>query len=155
MLGSRRKRWIKKTPKRFSTAVMILETTVNEILVVKSSYKPYWTLPGGVVDPGESPQECAMRETFEEVGVTVDPANVTFVAIVDRRSDMAETYQFIFKATIDDVMRRNITLQASEVQESDFVTKEQVQSGDRSYAKAITHWVNGTMGYIEKEQIDE
>lgn len=94
-----------------------------------------------------------MRETFEEVGIAVDLASVTFVAVVDRRSDMAETYQFIFRTTIDDVMRRNIILQASEVQESDFVTKEQVQSRDRSYAKAITHWVNGTIGYIEKEQI--
>ncbi len=133
----------------------MLETAQGEILVVKSGYKPYWTLPGGVVDPGESPQECAMRETFEEVGIVVDPANVAFVAVIDRRSDMAETYQFIFKTIIDDTMRWNITLQASEIQESAFVTKMQVQSGDRAYAKSLAHWVNGTMGYIEKEQIDE
>lgn len=152
---NKRKRWIKKTPKRFATAVMMLETHQGEILVIKSHYKSYWSLPGGVIDPGESPQECAMRETFEEVGIAVDPADVVFVAVVDRRSPLAETYQFIFQSTIDDAMRRSIALQLSEVQESAFVTKQQVRSGDRSYAKSLTHWVNGTMGYIEKEQMHE
>ncbi len=33
-----------------------------------------WTYPGGFVDLGETPQRCAVRETFEEVGMTVrDP----------------------------------------------------------------------------------
>jgi 8-oxo-dGTP pyrophosphatase MutT (NUDIX family) len=151
----RRKRWVKKAPKRFATSVMMIETRSGEILVVKSNYKSYWTLPGGVIDPGESPLESAMRETFEEVGVTVDPAHVTFVAVVDRRSDIAETYQFIFKTVIDNDMRRRITLQATEIQESAFVTKQQVRGGDRPFAKSLTHWVNGTMGYIEKESVDE
>lgn len=152
---NKRKRWIKKAPKRFATAVMMLETDSGEILTVKSGYKNYWTLPGGVIDPGESPLECAMRETFEEVGISVDAAKVEFIAVVDRRSDIAETYQFIFRTVIDDAMRRSITLQASEIQESDFVTKEQVRRRDRPYAKSLGHWLNDTMGYIEKESIDE
>lgn len=96
-----------------------------------------------------------MREAFEEVGIAVDSAKVEFVAVVDRRSDLAETYQFIFRSIIDDSMRNRITLQASEIQESAFVTKQQVHDRDRPYAKSLTHWLNGTMGYIEKELIDE
>ncbi len=31
----------------------------------------FWSLPGGRVEPGESPQESGVRETLEETGYTV------------------------------------------------------------------------------------
>jgi 8-oxo-dGTP pyrophosphatase MutT (NUDIX family) len=34
---------------------------------------PFWFTPGGKIDDGETPQEAAARELFEEVGVTVSP----------------------------------------------------------------------------------
>lgn len=35
-----------------------------------------WALPGGRLDPGESPVEAALRELDEEVGVRLDPDSV-------------------------------------------------------------------------------
>lgn len=32
-----------------------------------------WQLPAGKVEPGESPQQAAVREAFEEAGVVVEP----------------------------------------------------------------------------------
>ena len=30
----------------------------------------FWSIPGGIVDPDETPQEAAARELFEEAGIT-------------------------------------------------------------------------------------
>ena len=35
-----------------------------------------WALPGGRIDPGETPETAALRELAEEVGLVVDPADV-------------------------------------------------------------------------------
>jgi 8-oxo-dGTP pyrophosphatase MutT (NUDIX family) len=129
---------------------MLCESPSGEVLAVKSHYKPYWTLPGGIIDPGETPKECAVRETLEEVGLTIDPKAVRFVAVVDRRSEVAETYQFIFSTTLQAELLTQIHLQESEVQAYEFVSKTQIKSKDRPYAKALMHWANGTIGYIEQ-----
>ena len=41
-----------------------------------SAHSNQWALPGGRVDPGESPMEAAMREIQEEVGLHLDEADL-------------------------------------------------------------------------------
>jgi 8-oxo-dGTP pyrophosphatase MutT (NUDIX family) len=38
-----------------------------------------WCLPGGEIDPGESPADALVREVWEEMGVTVEPVRVAGV----------------------------------------------------------------------------
>jgi ADP-ribose pyrophosphatase YjhB (NUDIX family) len=38
---------------------------------VKPPYAAYWTLPGGRLEPGESPEHCAIREIGEELGLAI------------------------------------------------------------------------------------
>ena len=45
------------------------------------NHRGFWSTPGGHLDFGESPAECAARETLEEAGVRV--ARVEFVAITN------------------------------------------------------------------------
>jgi ADP-ribose pyrophosphatase YjhB (NUDIX family) len=66
------------TPKIDVRAAVISE---NKILLVKERADG-WTLPGGWVDPGESPSEAAVRETKEESGY--DVTAVRLMAIYDR-----------------------------------------------------------------------
>lgn len=42
----------------------------DRILLVQPSYKPGFDLPGGYVQPGETPLEGAVREVREELGTT-------------------------------------------------------------------------------------
>ncbi len=45
-------------------------------MLVKNSYRRDYTLPGGYVRPGESPEEGAARELREEVGVEVSASDL-------------------------------------------------------------------------------
>lgn len=42
-----------------------------KIIVIKHPYINLWLPPGGHIEPGESPQDAAIREVHEEVGLTV------------------------------------------------------------------------------------
>ena len=46
----------------------------GKVLLIKRAFAPYqhlWTLPGGRIEPGESIEQCAVREIMEEVRVTI------------------------------------------------------------------------------------
>lgn len=58
---------------------------VGKVLITRRSedtvYAGYWEFPGGKVEPGESPEDCAAREVREEVGLAVKP--VQRLAVVE------------------------------------------------------------------------
>ncbi|GII24642.1 NUDIX domain-containing protein [Planosporangium mesophilum] len=41
----------------------------DRLLLVRPTYKEYWDIPGGYVEPGESPREAVVREVAEELGI--------------------------------------------------------------------------------------
>lgn len=135
--------------RRFSSVALILEDENERALIVKASYKPYWTFPGGIIDPGETPKQAAVREISEEVGITVDETLLEFVAVVNRKGS-SDTYQFLFKAKLPKDAAEKITLQANEIVDAVFVSKEEVKQAGRPYGRVIQHWVDGTTGYIEQ-----
>ncbi|MGW4499146.1 NUDIX domain-containing protein [Micromonospora sp. NPDC004336] len=42
----------------------------GRVLLVRPSYKEHWDIPGGYVEPGESPRGACVREVQEELGLT-------------------------------------------------------------------------------------
>ena len=50
---------------------VVLRNFTGDVLLVKPTYKDGWDLPGGYVEPGESPRAAAARELKEELGLAI------------------------------------------------------------------------------------
>ena len=61
-----------RLPRKRTIAQGVLRNPEGEVLLCELSYKKEWDLPGGVVDPGESPARCVEREIQEELGIEVE-----------------------------------------------------------------------------------
>jgi len=49
----------------------LLRNPYGDVLLCELTYKREWDLPGGVVEPGESPAQGVVREVHEELGLVV------------------------------------------------------------------------------------
>lgn len=146
-----KKHWLHSMHARPSSAVIILEDDQERALIVKANYKEHWTFPGGLIDPGETPKQAALREIKEEVGLAIDSDSMRFSWVTARHSATIDTYQFVFKAPLATDATDDIVLQASEIDEWLLVSKTDVLSGDVHYAKAVLVWAQGTdEGYNEQ-----
>ena len=84
--------------KKFVIIVPI--TPLGEIILYRG--KRGWELPGGSIEEGETPEEAATRELFEECGVRVSKDELIFIGTLKDR----EGEGYIFSLLID----RNISL---------------------------------------------
>jgi 8-oxo-dGTP diphosphatase len=80
-------------------------TTGTEILLIRRRNQPYaghWALPGGFIDPGESPEQAARRELAEETGLQTS-VPMKFVGRFDtpgRDPRMADVWSYAYATTI-------------------------------------------------------
>lgn len=59
------------TTSRVLAGTIILDETLNWIVIVKGKTSKKWGLPKGHIESGEEPILAAMRETFEETGIRI------------------------------------------------------------------------------------
>lgn len=54
---------------------ILIDSTLTQCLLIKNSVKgkTYYSFPKGKVDFGETEEQCAIRETFEETGYDISP----------------------------------------------------------------------------------
>lgn len=55
-----------------NASLAIITDDQKRILLVKRRDAPVWVLPGGGIEPKESPEHAALREAFEETGLTCE-----------------------------------------------------------------------------------
>ncbi|NKY89738.1 NUDIX hydrolase [Nocardia veterana] len=83
---------------------IIIHNSQDQILLFLRDEKPeipcpgMWALLGGYREPGESPQQCVIREIKEEIGVVLDPETVTHHCTRERHWGLLE---HTFKTRLD------------------------------------------------------
>nr|WP_242600199.1 NUDIX domain-containing protein [Dermacoccus nishinomiyaensis] len=56
-------------------AVAIIEHD-GRVLALRQAHRSGWSLPGGLIDAGEQPQDAVVREVREETGLDIEPGSV-------------------------------------------------------------------------------
>lgn len=93
----------------------------GRILLVKPTYKDGWDIPGGYVEPRESPKQAAAREVKEELGLT---PSIGRLLVVDwaPHPDEGDKLLFIFDGgSLLDLDTGTLSIQRTEIDRVEFV----------------------------------
>ncbi|NTV12862.1 MAG: NUDIX hydrolase [Desulfobulbaceae bacterium] len=81
------------------TVDIIIETAGGIVLIMRKNPPPGWALPGGFVEYGESLEEAAIREAFEETGLTITLSGQLHTYSKPGRDPRFHTISTVFLAT--------------------------------------------------------
>jgi 8-oxo-dGTP diphosphatase len=102
-------------------AGLLIRDDEGRILLVKPTYKDGWDIPGGYVEPGESPAQAAAREVVEELGVAVTVGRLLVVDWAPHPEE-GDKLLFIFDGGVRrDSQSEELRLQVDEIAEVRFV----------------------------------
>lgn len=90
----------------------IVERQDGKILFIKNTYgKGNWTLPGGQIEKGETPEEAAKREVLEEVGIKLNSVTKigSFVSTLEYKKDHIDIFHGITKDDIGVIQQSEIS----------------------------------------------
>lgn len=64
-------------------AAVVLRDELGRVLLVRKAGTSRFMLPGGKIEENELPEHTAVREIFEEIGLTLDPAGLTPLGVFE------------------------------------------------------------------------
>jgi 8-oxo-dGTP pyrophosphatase MutT (NUDIX family) len=131
----------------------VLRNGSGQVLLCELTYKGEWDLPGGVVDPMESPSECVVREVREELGVDVQPQGLLAVNWLPPWRGWTDATVFVFDLGVasDDLVTR-AALQAREIRAVHWVGEEELEERVAPYNQRLLAFLSshaGPTAYLE------
>ena len=130
----------------------LIRNNANEILLCELTYKQEWDLPGGVVDPHESPAHALSREIREELQVEMLPQWLVAVNWLPRWRGWDDAVLFVFDLGVDDQVIARAHLEPRELRSLHWCTLEQVERRAAPYVtrmlSRLAHLTQGTT-YLE------
>ncbi|KIH98465.1 NUDIX hydrolase [Streptomonospora alba] len=107
-------------PRTRGAAAALLRTADGRLLLVKPTYKPGWSLPGGVIEEGESPLAACRRECAEELGFV--PALKKLVCVdwspPQLHPNRRPATVFLFSGALEETAMAQVRLPADELSDA-------------------------------------
>jgi ADP-ribose pyrophosphatase YjhB (NUDIX family) len=79
---------------------MLFTNAVGDILLLETTYKVGWEIPGGHADAGESPRTAAKREAREELGLEIEPGPLLVLQHEAAPSPRGDMLAFVFEGGV-------------------------------------------------------
>lgn len=111
----------------------LIRNNAGEILLCELTYKKEWDLPGGVVDPLESPAHAVVREVREELQVEMSPRSLVAVNWLPSWRGWDDAMLCVFDLGIDDQVIARARLEPREIRALHWCTLEDVQRRCAAY----------------------
>ena len=140
--------------KQVGTAVLFFNSK-GELLIVKPDYKEGWLVPGGSCDDNESPLNCALRETEEEIGLTVTLLELVGIYYAPKKGHFSDSLKFLFYGGVLTANQiSQIKLQKEELETFVFTSPEKAmpllsQSLQKSVLPCLKAIKHKTVVYLE------
>ena len=140
-------------PTKRAIAQGVLRNTEGEVLLCELTYKAEWDLPGGVVDPTESPSECLVREVREELGLEVRPQGLLAVNWLPPWRGWTDATVFVFDLGVApaDLSERAV-LQPREIRALHWCGEEELEERVAPYNQRLLAFLSthsGPTAYLE------
>lgn len=125
-------------PTKRVIAHCILRDGEGRILLCETVYKPDFELPGGVVEPHESPRTGVLREVAEEIGLTLTDPRLRIVDWLPPFLGWDDALQFLYDGgTLTDAQIAALSRQESEIKALHWLEPDHIDEvvSDRSAAR--------------------
>ena len=140
-------------PTKRAIAQGVIRDSRDRVLLCELVYKQEWDLPGGVVDPHESPAHCVVREVREELGVDVEVLGLLAVNWLPPWRGWSDATVFVFDlGVVDDEFTSTMTLQPREIRAVHWVGEEELDRHVAPYNQRLLAFLAthaGPAAYLE------
>lgn len=138
-------------PTKRVIAHALFTDTRGRVLLLETTYKPDWELPGGVVEPGEPPRIGAEREILEELGIQVSLGQPALVDWMPPYLGWGDAIEFLYLGgTLDDETAARLTVRDGELKALHWVEPDDVAAHvTQRSARRITKLLAGERGATE------
>lgn len=123
----------------------LIRNDLDEVLMCGLTYKKEWDLPGGVVDPHESPQAALSREVHEELGERLPEGELLAVNWLPPYRQWDDALLLVFDLGVHPDLVERARLQPTEIASLNWCDAAQVERRAAPYvARLLTHlWATG------------
>ncbi|HMR50281.1 MAG TPA: NUDIX domain-containing protein [Arachnia sp.] len=135
-------------PKKRLIGHALFRDQAGRVLLLQTSYKTDWELPGGIVEPGESPRAGCEREIREELGLEVVLGQPLLIDWMPPYLGWSDAVEFIFDGGV--VSPAALRIDGKEILAAHFVAPSEVARHVTALsARRIDALLAGASGYSE------